>query len=73
VASLKVMTWSLPGGTGENRENLSKVSRCLDRDLNSLSPEYETVLLLCCLGLAVTLTVAVSCKQTTFISGQLLR
>jgi hypothetical protein len=73
VASLKVMSWSLRGGTGENCENLSKVSRSLDRDLNSLYPEYETVLLRCCVSLAVIVIVAVSCKQTTFISGHLLR
>jgi hypothetical protein len=40
MAQLKVVSRYLPGGTEESQEDVSHDSRCRDRDLNWVSPEY---------------------------------
>jgi hypothetical protein len=42
VAYIQLLPRHLPGGTGENHENLSNNSRSPVRDFNPGPPEYET-------------------------------
>jgi hypothetical protein len=44
MVSFKVLSWHLPGGTGEKIKNLSQDSWSPDPDLNPRHPEHKGVL-----------------------------